>query len=63
MDTAISVTVREAAARSGLSERTIRNAIANGALKAIRVGRRVLVNVETLKAFLTERTPWAGDRL
>jgi excisionase family DNA binding protein len=45
-------TVKRAADRSGLSERSIWNAIAEQKLKAIRVAGRVLIPEEALRSFL-----------
>ena len=45
-------TIKDAAARTGLSERTIWQAINDGRLEAVRVGTRVLIPEEGLRAFL-----------
>lgn len=45
-------TVKEAAARTGLSERTIWQAITDGKLSVVRVGTRVLIPEESLRSFL-----------
>ncbi len=41
-----------AAERCGLSERTIHKALADGRLKVVRVGRRVLIKPEDLEEFM-----------
>ncbi len=53
---AISFSVRVAAEQSGLSERTIHTAIKGGALKVLRVGRRVLITPTALNDFLNGKT-------
>jgi excisionase family DNA binding protein len=52
----ISYSVRVAAEQCGLSERTIHAAIKRGALKVMRVGRRVLVTPAALDDYLNGRT-------
>jgi excisionase family DNA binding protein len=49
---AISFSVKVAAEQCGLSERTIHAAIKNGALKVMRIGRRVLVTPAALNDYL-----------
>ncbi len=49
---AISYSVKVAAEQCGLSERTIHSAIKDGRLKAMRVGRRVLIAPRELDNFL-----------
>jgi excisionase family DNA binding protein len=44
--------VREAAARLGVSERTIRALIASGELRSLRVGRRRLVPVDAIADYV-----------
>jgi excisionase family DNA binding protein len=53
---AISFSVRVAAEQCGLSERTIHAAIKRGALKVMRVGRRVLVTPAALDDYLNGKT-------
>lgn len=53
---AISFSVKVAAEQCGLSERTIHAAIKKGVLKAMRVGRRVLITPIALNDFLNGRT-------
>lgn len=53
---AISFSIRVAAEQSGLSERTLHNAIRDGRLTALRVGRRVLITTPALQDFLSGRT-------
>lgn len=53
---AISFSVKVAAEQCGLSERTIHAEIKKGNLKVMRVGRRVLVSPDALRAFLNGRT-------
>jgi len=45
-------TVKQAAVRTGLSERTLWDAIAKKKLRATRVGGRVLIPEESLRKFL-----------
>ena len=49
---ALSFSVKVAAEQCGLSERTIHAAIKDGRLKAMRVGRRVLISPNELEAYL-----------
>src|ERR1035438_804137 len=49
---AISFSVKVAAAESGLSERSIHEAIKDGRLEAMRVGRRVLITPGALEDYL-----------
>jgi excisionase family DNA binding protein len=53
---AITFSVKNAAAQCDLSERTIHNAIKDGRLPALRVGRRVLVTAAALQDFLNGKT-------
>ena len=53
---AMSFSVRIAAEKCGLSERTIHTAIKQGMLEAVRVGRRVLITPEALRSFLQGRS-------
>jgi excisionase family DNA binding protein len=53
---AISFSVRVAAEECGLSERTIHAAIKRGALKVMRVGRRVLITPSDLSDYLNGKT-------
>ena len=53
---AISFSVKVAAEQCGLSERTIHAAIKSGRLKAMRVGRRVLIAPKELDNYLHGRT-------
>lgn len=48
----ISFSVKVAAQKIGLSERTLHSAIKGQQLKAIRVGRRLLITDEALRDFL-----------
>jgi len=45
-------TVKQAAARTGLSERSIWSAIAQKRLKSVRIGGRVLIPERALRLFL-----------
>jgi excisionase family DNA binding protein len=45
-------TIKEAASRTGLSERTIWQAIADHRLDTVRVGGRVLIPEESLRKFV-----------
>lgn len=47
-------TVKRAVRFSGIGEHTLREAIADGSLPAIRIGRRLLLRRETLEAWLEE---------
>lgn len=49
---AITLSLRQAAQESGLSQRTLQYAIAEGRLRSVRVGRRRLVPVTALQSFL-----------
>lgn len=53
---AITFSVKSAAAQCDLSERTIHNAIKDGRLDALRVGRRVLITAAALEDYLHGRT-------
>lgn len=53
---AISFSVKVAAEQIGLSERSIHSAIKRGDLKAMRVGRRVLITPKALEDYLNGRT-------
>jgi len=48
----LAVDVQEAARLTSLSQRTIRRYIQLGRLRAVRIGRRVLVPLESLRALL-----------
>lgn len=50
----LAVGVNEAAKMLGVSPFTIRNYIASGRLRAVRVGRRVLVPMEVLEKVMVE---------
>jgi excisionase family DNA binding protein len=52
MEGILTNTVKQAAIRTGLSERTLWDAIAKQRLRATRVGSRVLIPEQSLKAFL-----------
>jgi len=57
----LAVDVREAARLTSLSARTIRRNIRLGRLDGVRVGRRILVPVESLKALLhVDKTDHGG---
>jgi excisionase family DNA binding protein len=58
--TALSISVRDAAASTSLSEYEIRNAINSGHLEARRLGRRIVILTDDLKAWL-EALPKVGD--
>jgi excisionase family DNA binding protein len=57
---AITLSVKVAAEQSSLSERTIHAAIKSGALKSMRVGRRVLITPKSLEDYLNGRTAAKG---
>ena len=48
----ITVTVKRAAEESGLSQRALQYAIADGRLKSVQIGRRRLIPVRSLEDFL-----------
>ena len=52
----VSFSVKVAAEECGLSQRTLHAAIKRGALKVMRVGRRVLITPAALDNFLNGRT-------
>jgi len=51
----LTLNVDEVATALRLSARMVRKLIANGDLKALRIGRRVLVSTNALVAFVSER--------
>jgi len=51
----LTVNIRETASALRVSPRTVRNLVARGDLKVLRIGRRVLVRIETLSAFVRDR--------
>jgi excisionase family DNA binding protein len=51
----INVSVDEAAVALGVSPRMVRTLIAHRKLRFLRIGRRVLISVEALHAFVTAR--------
>jgi excisionase family DNA binding protein len=51
----LAVSVEEAARLTSLSPRTIRRYVRSGRIQAARVGRRVLVPLESLRALVQER--------
>jgi excisionase family DNA binding protein len=53
---AMSFSVKVGAAETGLSERTLRDAISKGELKVMRVGRRVLISPSALDDYLNGRS-------
>jgi len=53
---AICYSVKTAAEECGLSERTIHQAIKEGRLTVLRVGRRVLIAPKELEAYLRGKT-------
>lgn len=58
----VTLTMREAAVRLGLSLSTIRRLVATGELHAVRVGVRVLVRSEDLDALLRRDRVTTGAR-
>jgi excisionase family DNA binding protein len=50
-------TVRQAAVRIGLSERSIWSAISQRRLSSVRIGTRVLIPEDALRSFLGLREP------
>ena len=60
---AITYSVEAAARESGLSERTIRYAVARGEIGSVQVGRRRLIPAKALEKFLLGRVnPKYGQR-
>ncbi len=57
----LAVDIREAARLTSLSPHTIRNYIRKGRIRAVRVGRRILVPVSSLEHLLREAVPNNGD--
>ena len=54
--------IPEAATRSGLSVYRVRVLCAEGAVKSVRCGRRILVNLDSLAAYLNGETmPATGE--
>lgn len=53
--------VAEAAARSGLAVYRVRVLCAEGAVQSIRCGRRILVNLDSLAAYLNGTDTPAGN--
>lgn len=49
----LAVSVEEAAAMSGLGRTTIYLALGEGSLRSLKVGKRRLIRVEALKAWMT----------
>lgn len=50
-------TKREVQVALGIVERTLDHLIADGRIRAVRAGRRVLIPVESLEAFLAGEEP------
>jgi excisionase family DNA binding protein len=53
----IGVSVKEAATMLGLCERTVWKLINNNKIKTIRIGRRVIVSVQSLRDFVNGTYP------
>lgn len=51
----LALSIQETARKVGVSPYTVRKAIREGALQAKRLGRRVIVPVSAIEAFLRER--------
>ncbi len=49
--------VADAAARSGLSKYHIRRLIATGAVRSVRAGKRILVNLDSLAQYMNTGDP------
>lgn len=58
----LSTTVDGAARITGLSVSTIRRKLEDGELEAKRVGRRILVNYESLERLVSPGSEKAGER-
>jgi excisionase family DNA binding protein len=54
------LSVREAAEALGVSERLVRTAIDDGVLPALRLGRRILIPMDAIDAWLDGRTSGGG---
>ena len=52
----LSYSVQEAAAAIGVSSRTLHDYIKNGSIAHFRMGTRVLIPADKLKAFIEQRT-------
>lgn len=46
------LSVKEAAPRIGVSQRTVRSLIANGTLRSVRIGKRVIIRPSDIDTFL-----------
>ena len=53
-------TLKQAAERTGLTERTLRRRIADGKLTAYRSGRVIRLRPEDVDALFTPTNAWAG---
>ena len=58
----LAVDVREASRLTSLSVRTIRRYIAGGRLRATRLGRRVVVPLNALRALICDAMPSGSER-
>ncbi len=58
----LAVDVREASRLTSLSVRTIRRYIAGGQLRATRLGRRVIVPLDALRALIGDAMPPGSER-
>jgi excisionase family DNA binding protein len=54
MNQQLAISIRDAAARLGLSHWTLRKFIRSGALPAVRIGRRLLVEPSALERFVAQ---------
>ena len=62
MSLPVMCSVTDAASRSGLAVHRVRVLCAEGAVQSIRCGRRILVNLDSLAAYLNgSSTPAAAD--
>ncbi|PLA11051.1 hypothetical protein CYJ48_11110 [Corynebacterium riegelii] len=53
-------TLKQAAERTGLAERTLRRRIEDGSLIAYRLGRAIRLRPEDVDALFTPTNAWAG---
>lgn len=56
----LSASIADSARHVGVCEKTIENAIRNGELPRVRLGRRVLIRVRDLEKWLADRTATEG---
>jgi excisionase family DNA binding protein len=52
--------IREAAEALGLGMTNTRKLVASGALPSVRIGKRIIITPESIRAFLANAAPTAG---